>query len=88
VFNKPETLASLQYRARLKEDEIIRLKLEAQDFYLMGNQQKTNAINNIISQEMVKLNILQKIIVVYKNNMAIIALCAANPLGGLRLTKH
>lgn len=93
-------------REQLKQEEIIKLKVEVQENIIEKNdllklekslqrekqlkaiQQKIDELYLIIQQENAKLNILQRNIVIYQNNMAIIALCAAYPFGGLHLTKQ
>lgn len=89
-------------RERIKQDEIIRLKLEAQeiivekkdvakqekskqrDKQLIALSQKLDELNLIIQEENAKLAIIQQKIVVYRHNMAMIALIAADPFYGIR----
>jgi hypothetical protein len=89
-------------RERIKQDEIIRLKLEAQevtvekkdlakqdaskqrDKQLQALSQKLDELNLIIQQENAKLAVIQQKLVVYRHNMAFVALIAANPFWGGR----
>ncbi len=91
-------------RERIKQDEIIRLKLEAQEATLAKkdaeqtppSKQRDKQIkaalkliaqlNYEIDVETHKLSVINRELMIYSHNMAMVAIIAANPFMGVSLT--